>query len=366
MGLEDRLKDKARELGFDLTGIAPVGPLPHGEFYREWLVRGFAAGMGYLARPDAVAKRLDVRQVLPEVQSVVVVAKNYYVGDFLPEHRANPLRGLISRYAWGEAYQRVMLRRLQALARWLVEATCHPVRWRAYVDTGPVLEREWAVRAGLGFIGRNTLLIHPRWGSYLFLGVLLTNVGLQPDPPETGVGCGTCQRCLQACPTGALVAPYTLDARRCISYLTIEHRGPLPERVQGALGNWVFGCDVCQEVCPWNRRFAQPTRDPAFQPRLEPAPRLDALLNLSPATFERTYAPTPVQRAGVEGLRRNAQAVLQQQMQRDLSYLLIPSSLPDPPSMGGGGEGKGCLPRAGGGEEGSAKQKTTEDGGMIS
>jgi epoxyqueuosine reductase len=308
--LEGALKAQARDLGFELAGIASPGPLPHGDFYRAWLARGYAAGMAYLARPDAVAKRLDVRQVLPGVQSVVVVGKNYYVGDFPPGGQEDPARGLIARYAWGRAYQRVLLPRLKRLARWLEEAVGRPLQWRAYVDTGPVLEREWAALAGLGFIGKNTHLIHPRWGSYLFLGVLLVDLPLRPDAPLARGGCGTCRRCLEACPTGALVAPYTLDARRCISYLTIEHRGPLPQEVAPLLGNWVFGCDACQEVCPWTRRFSRPTDDPDFQPRLDPAPLLEDLLGLTPAAFQERYGETPLTRAGWEGLVRNARAIL--------------------------------------------------------
>ncbi len=310
--LEDACKAQARDLGFELAGIASPGPLPHGDFYRTWLAQGYAAGMGYLARPDAVAKRLDIHLVLPDVRSVVVVGKNYYVGDFPPAHREDPARGLIARYAWGRAYQRVLLPRLKRLAHWLEEAAGRPLQWRAYVDTGPVLEREWAAQAGLGFIGKNTHLIHPRWGSYLFLGVLLVDLPLQPDGPQAQGGCGTCRRCLEACPTGALVAPYTLDARRCISYLTIEHRGPLPKEVVPLLGNWVFGCDVCQEVCPWTRRFARPTGDPDFQPRLDPAPLLEDLLRLTPAAFQERYGETPLTRAGWEGLVRNARALLAQ------------------------------------------------------
>ncbi|MBC7223855.1 MAG: tRNA epoxyqueuosine(34) reductase QueG, partial [Anaerolineae bacterium] len=188
-----------------------------------------------------------------------------------------------------------------------------PLAWRAYVDTGPVLEREWAALAGLGFLGKNTHLIHPRWGSYLFLGVLLVDLLLEPDEPGARGGCGTCRRCLEACPTGALVAPYTLDARRCISYLTIEHRGPLPEGMAPLLGNWVFGCDVCQEVCPWTRRFARPTDDPDFQPRLDPAPPLENLLQLTPEAFAEQYHGTALTRAGWEGLVRNARAILARQ-----------------------------------------------------
>lgn len=313
LSLEEALKAQAQQLGFELAGIAPAGPPPHGAFYRAWLSQGYAAGMGYLSRPDAVAKRLDVRQVLPGIRSVVVAGKNYYVGDFPPAARGDPARGLIARYAWGRAYQRVLLPRLKRLARWLEVAAGRPLQWRAYVDTGPVLERDWAMLAGLGFIGKNTHLIHPRLGSYLFLGVLLVDLSLRPDAPQAQSRCGTCHRCLEACPTGALVAPYTLDARRCISYLTIEHRGPLPEEAASLLGNWVFGCDVCQEVCPWTQRFSRPTGDPDFQPRLDPAPRLEDLLRLTPAAFRERYAETPLARASLEGLVRNAQAILARQ-----------------------------------------------------
>ena len=224
--------------------------------------------MAYLARPDAVARRGALERTLPGVRSVVVVGHQYFQEDpaGIPD---DPSRAVIARYARGRDYHKVVKKKLTALGRWLEEevgggpagSEC-PVGWRAYVDTGPILERDLAQRAGLGWFGKNTMLIHPRKGSYFFLGVLLTDVVLEIDPPFAADHCGSCRACLDACPTGALLgrdergAP-VLDANRCISYLTIEHRGAIPEEFRAPMGNRVYGCDICQEVCPWNVRFAR-------------------------------------------------------------------------------------------------------------
>lgn len=260
--LSDSVRAKARELGFGLVGITGPEPSAHMAFYRRWLAEGRHGSMAYLARPDAVARRGDPLLTLPGVRSAIVVGHEYYQED-PPGVPDDPSRGVIARYARGRDYHKVVKKKLTALGRWL-EAGAAPaaVSWRAYVDTGPILERELAQRAGLGWLGKNTMLIHPRKGSYFFLGVLLTDLALDPDEPFTADFCGTCTACLDACPTGALLgrdadgAP-VLDATRCISYLTIEHRGAVPAELAGRMGNRIYGCDICQEVCPWNRRFAE-------------------------------------------------------------------------------------------------------------
>jgi|YNPNPStandDraft_1061719.scaffolds.fasta_scaffold39537_2 epoxyqueuosine reductase len=315
------LKGRARELGFDLVGIAPATPAASGEAYEHWLAQGYAGEMAYLARPDAVAKRRDPRRIMPTVRSIVVVGMNYY-SPFSPlqsptSNLPSPA-GRISRYAWGDDYHGVMAARLKELAAFLgtmagrgsPSGLPSAVEPRIYVDTGPLLEREWAARAGLGWVGKNTNLLNKRWGSWFFLGEILTSLELDYDVP-TSAHCGTCTRCLQACPTGALVAPYVLDARRCISYLTIELRGPIPRDLRPGMGNWIFGCDLCQEVCPWNRRHARPTGEPAFRPRpgLE-APALLPLFHLTPEEFEVQFAGSPLRRAGRRGLRRNIAVAL--------------------------------------------------------
>ena len=265
VGLAERIKAKAHQLGFDLVGIVPAGPMTTVDRYRTWIEEGYHGQMAYLARPDGVDKR--------------------------------------------EA------------------ETGGPVAYRAYVDTGPLLEREIATRAGLGFVGKNTNLIHPRLGSWLFLGQLLLTVDVgsvrdlaQQSQSPFGDGlrpgrqkgtCGRCTRCLDACPTKAFVAPHVLDAQRCISYLTIELKGPIPRELRPLMGNRVFGCDICQEVCPWNRRFARPTAEPAFQPRPDAmAPRLLDLIALDDEGFRRRFRGSPVKRARRRGLLRNVAVAL--------------------------------------------------------
>lgn len=305
-GLTARVKEQARLLGFDLVGVTRPAPSSHADFYADWLAQGYHAEMGYLARPDAVEKRADPRRIMPEARSIVVVGMNYYPGDF---PTAEGLRGRVSRYAWGVDYHDVMWKKLGQLAEWIEEQVERSVAHRVYVDTGPLLERELAQRAGLGWIGKNTNLINPGLGSYLFLGELLLDLELEPDEPFQADRCGACTACLDACPTDALVSPRTLDARRCISYLTIEHRGSVPEELRPLLDDWVFGCDVCQQVCPWNRRFARPTDEPAFR---DGHAMLDllGLLALDEETFRARFRHTPLWRARRAGLLRSAAVVL--------------------------------------------------------
>jgi epoxyqueuosine reductase len=302
-----RIIDKAHRLGFDLVGILPAGPPTTVDGYRSWVQRGFHGDMAYLARPDAVAKRTDPSLIQPGMRSVIVVGTNYHTAAVPPEQRVDPSRGNISCYAWGDEYHDWLASRLDRLAAFIQSTHGTPVSHRAYVDTGPILERELAARGGLGFVGKNTNLIHPRLGSWLFLGELLLDVELPVARPADAQGtCGGCTRCLDACPTGALVEPYVLDARRCISYLTIELKGAIPRELRPLLGNRIFGCDICQEVCPWNRRFAQPTPEPAFQPRAEAlAPHLIDLLHLNEDDFLRRFRGSPVKRAKRRGLMRN-------------------------------------------------------------
>jgi epoxyqueuosine reductase len=310
-GLTRRIKEQARALGFDLVGVAPLAPSAYGTFYERWLARGYAGEMAYLARPDAVAKRRDPRLVLPEARSVVVVALNYFQGTAPPAASAGGRRGRVARYAWGDDYHDLMWARLEGLAAFVEAQVGQPVAHRRYVDTGPLLERELAARAGLGWIGKNTMLINPRRGSWLFLGELLLALDLEYDPPFTVDHCGSCTRCIEACPTGCILPERTLDASRCISYLTIELKsGKMPPPLRPLVGRWVFGCDVCQEVCPWNR-FARPTGEAAFRPRPSlPEPDMEELLALDDEAFRRRFHGSPILRAGRRGLQRNAAVAL--------------------------------------------------------
>jgi epoxyqueuosine reductase len=325
--MEARLKQAARELGIHQVGLAAPTPTDHAVFYRWWVEQGYPGEMKYLTRPDAVERRSDLDRTRPGVRSVVMVADHYPAED-PGGSAADPSRGVIARYARGRDYHRVLAGKLRALARWLDEETGGAHQHRVYVDTGPILERDLARRAGLGWFGRNTMLIHPGRGSYFFLGVLLTTVELAPDPPFEADRCGSCRACLDACPTGALLgrdasgAP-VMDARRCISYLTIEHRGPIPDELRAAMGNRIYGCDICQEVCPWNAKFgpgqeARPEYEamawPADREGDPPLPSLDGpdlveftkrILAMSGKEYRRVFGESPLARPGRKGMLRN-------------------------------------------------------------
>ena len=312
----ERIRARARALGFDVTGIAPAeAGAPAMEAYRAWLARGFHGQMGYLARPDAVARRADPARIMPGVRSILVVGLSYHSQPLPPPLRDDPSRGIIASYAWGPDYHDLMLPHLEELAAAVEAESSRPAAHRAYVDTGPLLERALGTRAGLGFVGRNTNLIHPRLGSWLFLGELLLAADLPPtqdDGQPAGGTCGRCTRCLQACPTAAFPAPYVLDARRCISYVTIELKGPIPRDLRPLLGNRIFGCDICQEVCPWNRRFARPAARPPWPapPPEAMAPPLLELLALDEEAFRQRFAGSPIKRAKRRGLLRNVAVAL--------------------------------------------------------
>jgi epoxyqueuosine reductase len=270
------VKQRGNELGFDLIGITTPETPPTYPHFLRWLEQGFHGAMAYMERGKE--KRGDLRLILPDVKSVIVAGISYFVPDEQLPSATTPT-GKVARYAWGMDYHEVLLRKLEALLDYLRSLLGDGVKGKAYVDTGPILERDAAVQAGLGWIGKNTCLINPQLGSYLFLGELLVNVALAPDEPFERNHCGKCQRCLLACPTGAFVAPYQLDARKCISYLTIELRGSIPRELRPLIGTWVFGCDICQEVCPWNRK-AKPTEEGGFQTSPLGSPRTAGIAHL--------------------------------------------------------------------------------------
>jgi epoxyqueuosine reductase len=302
------LRARAQALGFNFIGLTPARPSPQVAAYLAWVEAGMHGAMGYLARPDRVARRRDLNIILPGAQSLVIVGLDYNTYHVDDEIRQNPLRGRIAAYAWGVDYHALLGPRLEELAAWISAQSAAPARHRAYVDTGAVLERSHAQQAGLGFIGKNTLLINPRAGSGFFLGEILTTASFDSyDAPHRLTQCGTCARCLTACPTQAFPRPYVLDARRCISYLTIEYDGWIDHDLRPLMGNWLFGCDVCRDVCPWER-FASPTPEPSFYP-LAPeiaAPFLADWLNMPETLFDDRFRHTPLHRAGHAQLVRNA------------------------------------------------------------
>lgn len=304
-----RLKAQAHAAGFALVGVVPARPSRELAAYLAWIDAGLHGSMGYMARPDRVARRQDLNVILPGVQTIVCVALDYFSLRLPPAVAADPARGRIANYAWGADYHTLMTPRLQALAAWLAAQAGDDaaVQSKVYVDTGALLERSHAAEASLGFTGKNTLLINARRGSFLFLGEILTTLPLTPDALRAQPSCGACTRCLSACPTDAFPRPYVLDARRCISYLTIEHKGAIARDLRPLIGNWVYGCDICQDVCPWNR-FSVPTAEAALWPvDLDAAaPPLVDLLALDAARFQARFAGSPMARIGRDRLVRNA------------------------------------------------------------
>jgi epoxyqueuosine reductase len=300
--LEDRIKDRARALGFELVGIAAATPADSFDRLRDWLVRGFAGDMKYMQRYEQA--RQHPSSILPEVRSVVMVALNYK-----QETADTACVAQVAQYALGRDYHDVLRERLNQLLAWVQQESPGCIG-RGVVDTAPLLERDFARRAGLGWFGKNTMLLNKHLGSFFFLGALLLDLPLTPDPPHETSHCGTCTACLQACPTDAFVGPGVLDARRCISYLTIELRGSVSEELRRPLGNWLFGCDICQDVCPWNRK-APSVREPALaaKPELEALDPVE-LLDLSEEAFRQRFRGTALMRSKRRGLLRNAALVL--------------------------------------------------------
>jgi epoxyqueuosine reductase len=297
----DVLKAQARDLGFNLVGLTRAEPSPQLSAYFRWIDAGMHGTMDYMARPDRQARRRDLNAILPGARSLIVVGLDYRVR--VPEAVLNdPSRGRIASYAWGLDYHDVITPRLERLAHGLHAGA------KVYVDTGAILERSHAHNAGLGFTGKNTMLIHPRRGSYFFLGEILTDAEFDAyDTPGRATLCGTCTRCLNACPTDAFPAPHVLDARRCISYLTIEHKDWIQRDLRAKMGNWVFGCDVCQDVCPF-QRFAPETEEESFKPSdvERAAPALLDLLALDEVSFKARFGGSAIARIKRERLVRNA------------------------------------------------------------
>jgi epoxyqueuosine reductase len=296
------VKTKALEIGFDLCGIAPAAGHPELAFFRDWLDRGYAGDMSYLGR--SAEKRADVRAVLSSARTVIVTATVYNTDRPYSTECADRGRAQIARYAWGDDYHDVIGRRLDALLAWMREASTEAFDARAYVDTGPVQERVYAQYAGIGWIGKNTCVINAERGSWIFLSEVICSLPLDVDAPAFD-RCGTCTLCLDACPTHAIVAPGVLDSTQCISYLTIELKGRIPESLASAVGNHVYGCDVCQEVCPWNG-LAPVSADPAWQPRpFWDDARVQTLEALSDVELGAAIRGSAMRRAKVAGLRRN-------------------------------------------------------------
>lgn len=304
LSLERLIKAQASGLGFDLVGITSLGPMETAGEFEEWVARGYAGEMDYL--PRGAEKRRDSRLPVPGTTSAIVVGMDY--GGRAPS-------GPVARYARGDDYHEIMLGKLNELHQWLESELGTPIRGKAYVDTGPILERDLARRAGLGWFGKNTNLVNPRIGSFFFIGSLLVDLDLVADTPFQADRCGTCTRCLDACPTRAFVEPRLLDAARCISYLTIELKGAIPEDLREPMGAHLYGCDICQDVCPYNVKFAQELGQAAFAPRPTIGDR-DArslareLLAMDDESFRGAFKSSPMKRAKRRGLARNAAVVL--------------------------------------------------------
>jgi epoxyqueuosine reductase len=314
--LTEEVKAEAHRLGFELVGVTTPDPPEHYHVFERWLEQDRHGEMGYLARESSRQRRADPRQILPECRSILIVGLRYPAPqqDSITS-AASPAggepSGRVAAYAWGADYHEIMSARLRALVNFIEGKVGYSIPHRTYTDTGPILERDLAQRAGLGWIGKNTCLIHPRHGSYFLLGEIFLGVELQPDIPFKVDHCGTCRRCLDACPTQCILPDRTLDAKRCISYLTIELKGDIPPELRVQVGDWVFGCDVCQQVCPWNLRFATPVGDTELAPRSGlPRPYLESDLLLTAQAFNLKFRRSPVQRARRRGYLRNVAIAL--------------------------------------------------------
>ena len=333
--LKQAIKDKARQLGFILAGVTTPEPPPHYSTFENWLAQGFHGTMNYLAEERSRLRRADPREILPECKSILVLATPYTpnlalsgenagrVGGDRPKgpyrDQANAVgaqeaTGKIASYTWGDDYHDVLPARMKELVQFIEEQVGSPVKNRWYTDTGPILERDLAQRAGIGWIGKNTCLINPKQGSYFLLSEILLDLVLEPDPPFVTDHCGTCRRCIEACPTDCILPDRTIDARRCISYLTIELKDDIPTELREKIGDWVFGCDVCQMVCPWNRFAGE--GDPAFGDalssplRADPLPSLTAELAITTQEFNQRFKRSPVKRAKRRGYLRNVAVAL--------------------------------------------------------
>jgi len=300
--LKERIIAKSQQLGFILAGVTTPEPPPHLSTFDNWLANGYHGTMEYLANDRSRLRRADPREILPECKSILVLATPY-----LPPTKPKPNESRIASYALGEDYHDVLPARMQEIVQFIEQQVGGPVLHRYYTDTGPILERDLAQRAGIGWIGKNTCLIHPQKGSYFFISEIFLDLALEPDLPFVTDHCGTCTRCIDACPTDCILPNRTLDATRCISYLTIELKDDIPVKLREKIGDWVFGCDICQMVCPWNRFAVE--GDPAFQSK-EPLHSLTDELALTSRTFNQRFKSSPVKRAKRRGYLRNVAVAL--------------------------------------------------------
>lgn len=305
VSLSDKIKQKSRALGFHKTGIVRAAPLPEEESrLRRWLADNYHGAMQWLEREPE--KRADPERLFPGAKSIVVVALNYFTPH---EHETDPAKGKISRYAWGDDYHDVLKERLRALLDF-IKAEEPRADGKVCVDTAPIMDKVWAARAGLGWIGKHSNLITKDYGSWVFLGEIVLDVELDGDAELVPDHCGSCTACLDACPTGAILEPYVVDSRKCLSYATIELRAPdFPEEIVKDLNGWLYGCDICQDVCPWNR-FEKPTEETRFEPRAgNVTADLDEILTLSPETYAERFRRSAMKRTKLAGLQRNARAL---------------------------------------------------------
>ena len=301
--LTQQIQTRAHELGFELVGITPAERSQTIQRYRQWIASGYAGKMGYLERHLPLKE--DTRTLLQEAKSVISLAMNYWTLDTPKDLAEDPGRGQISRYAWGDDYHDVIRERLLLLVEFIKNTAETELKSRVFVDSGPILEREYAQKAKLGWIGKNTNLINWRSGSWYFLSEVLVSIELESETQPLRGSCGTCTKCIEACPTDAIIEPNLLDSRLCISYLTIELKDSIPKELRPEMGNLIFGCDICQEVCPWNSK-ATPTTEPAFQPRHgNLAPELLTLINMTQTEFSKRFKGSPIKRAKRKGFLRN-------------------------------------------------------------
>lgn len=310
----DAIKARAAELGFAACGIARVEASNSHEHFQDWIENEQHADMNWIAREDAISKRKDVREIMPNAKSVICVAMHYRTAD---DWDGSTLGG-VARYARGTDYHEFMPQRLRALLSWIQEL--ENCEGRVYVDTGPVLEREWAQRAGIGWVGKNTMILSRELGSYFLLGEIILDLELPPDRPHVEEFCGSCTRCLDACPTNAFVAPRVLDANKCISYHTIENREEIPDELKVKFGDWIFGCDICQQVCPWNSKSKAASLEPELWRRVEgrEIPGLLEWLLLPQAEYSHRLSKSPLKRPKLAGMTRNAKIVLENRTGNDL------------------------------------------------
>lgn len=301
-GLTIAIKDKAMDLGFDLVGVSPIDSFPENQFYKEWLNKGFSGEMTYLERNPE--KREDIQNILPGAKSVISCAMNYNTDYPYSIEHADNTKGWISRYAWGDDYHDTIKDKLQILMNYMCSESSDEINSKFYVDTGPVLERAYGKYAGVGWVGKNTCLINQEIGSWIFLAEIITNIELEYDVPVPD-RCGTCTRCIDACPTDAIIEPYLLDSRLCISYLTIELKDKIPYELREGIQNNIYGCDICQDVCPWNKR-AHMSDKTEFEPREGLLnPDLSYLSSLSVEEFRKQFKGSPIKRTKRRGLLRN-------------------------------------------------------------